>query len=308
MGKQNLKYISTILVPLFLILAVTLAAQLYKQKHRYNLTAKFEESGPLHKNMPVYYKGYHIGKTQNVEPSKDYKYTLVKIILFPKSPKLPENIVAKVKRADMRKDYINLQGSADGSTAILKSGSTIDGEPAFDLEGFLSDIADSDLIIPLLQTFSDTLISVDKAGSEIKNFFSSSNGIIKENRKNIRQTSKNLVTSSKSLTSLTSRINNKVDEEFINNSINNVNKASDNIITTTESLKSIGNNVDKATKNLDKTMGKIDCTVTKANKIADNVDAITCGLRSTLGTRFAGAKIIFGKPIKNDTRLKNCSK
>ena len=285
------------LIFIFLILVLFLAFWLYEVFFGYFIIVKFSESSPLHMNTPVYYKGYKIGQIKKISPSKDYKSTLVKILLYPKEPKLPENIVAKAKKPNSRKDYIDLLTPDQPSDKILKKWGTIEGEQAFDLEAFLSDIADSGIVVPLMQNFSDTLVSANKTSVEIKNFFSDSRLILKDNRQNLKQTTKDLSKMSKSLTQVTSRLNKSITEGKLDNTTTNVDKSSANILEATENIKKITTNVDNATKNLDKTMCKIDSTLSKTDIIASNVKTITSGLCEVLHKRFAGLRIIFGKPM-----------
>lgn len=297
-----------ILISLFFILVLTFVFKLSESRSRYYIIAKFSESGPLYKNMPVYYKGVKIGQAKDIKISDDYQYSLVKIELYPSKPKLSTDIVAKVKNHNVRKEYIDLSVPDQASSTLLKNGSTIDGEGAFDLEAFLSDIADSGLIIPLLQTFSDTLASINKTSVQVENFFTDSRSILKDNRQNIKQSTKDFAQTSKSLTKLTSNINNSITEEKINSTTSSINKSSNNVLTATETIKDITKNIDSATKNLDKTIAKIDCTISEANKITTNVKVITCGLRETLEKRFAGMRIMFGKPLNKNGCVKNCLK
>lgn len=292
------------LILFFCILIFALAVfRYYKKNQRYNITAKFAQSGPLYKDMPVFYKGNKIGKTTNVSTSEDYKYTFLKIILFPskKDVKLPDDIVVKVKRLNVKQDYVDLVSQDTGTEILLKSGSTIDGEAGFDLEGFLADIADADLIVPLLQTTSDTMASINKTSDEIKNFVADSRQILKDNRQNIKNTTG-------SLTQLTSNFNKSFSKEKLENTTASIDKSSENIQMATENIKNITQNVDCATKNLDTTMKKIDCTLSETTTIASNIKHITNGLLCTLCKRFAGIRIIFGKPLNNCSCPKNCCK
>lgn len=302
------KYRMIILISLLFVFILLAISQLYDFYFRYNITAKFAESGPLYKNMPVYYKGYKIGQAKKITLSPDYKYTFVKIMLYPKKPKLSKDVVAKVKNHNVRKEYIELINPDEASSKLLKNGSTIDGEAAFDIEAFLSDIADSGLLIPLIQTFSDTLVSAGKTSTEIKNFFSDSRLILKENRKNIKQTTKDLTLSTKSLRKITTKFNNSITEDKLNNTTSSVDKSSTNILAASENIKKITESIDNATKNIDKTMEKVDCTVSEANEITSNVKVITNGFCQVLGKRFAGLRIIFGKPLNKNKCAKNCSK
>ena len=292
---------SIILITLFSILLLIPMFYLYKNYEDNFITAKFSDSRPMHKNMPVYYKGYEIGKTKNIKLTEDYKYTLVKIILYANNPKLPENIMAHAKGLYTDKDYIELINQDQPSTVFIKKGSVIEGEPAFDIEFFLSDIADAGIIVPLLQNFSDTLVSFDKTSVEIKNFFSDSRSVLKDNKQNLKQ-------ATTSLNKITSKFDNSIPEDKIRNTISNVDKSSANILDSSENIKKMSAKINCATQNLDKTMANIDSTICETKAVVSNVKVITQGFCEVLGQRFAGLKIIFGKPLKNNARPKNCSR
>jgi len=295
-----------ILIALFIVLISGAVYKLYEIYFSYYITAKFSESGPLYVNMPVYYRGYNIGRTTKVKPDKDYKHTLVKIMLYPREPKLPVDIVAKVKNHNVRKEYIDLLSQDDSSTTFIKRGSTVDGEPAFDLEAFLSDIADSGIIVPLLQNFSDTLTSINKASSEAGKLFSDSRFLLKDNRQNLKQATNDFAKTSRSLTKLTSRVNNSFTEEKLNNTTTSVNKSSTNILTASENIKRITGSIDCATRNLETTMARIDSTVADTKIITTNVKTITGGICETLTKKFAGMRILFGKPLNNGKCGNHC--
>lgn len=300
MNKLFNKHKIKILISLFSILILLLIYHLYEFFFGYYIIAKFTESGPLYVNTPVYYKGYKIGKIEKVRLSQDYKYTLVKMLLYPKNPKLPDDIVAKAKKPNDRKDYIDLVSSNDPSAAILKNGSIIDGEPAFDIQELLAGVADSEIIVPLLQHFSDLLVNAGNASNEIKNFFTDSRIILKDNKHDLRQTTRRLALSSDSLANITSRFDNSITEDKLNITTSSFNKSSVNVLSATESIKNIAQNIDCATRNLDKTMETIDTTICEANNAASHIEVITRGFCEVLGKRFAGLRIIFGKPVNNN--------
>lgn len=298
----------TILVTFFAILffAIVLPA-IINHRETFYLTAKFSESGPLYLNMPVFYKGYKIGEAKNIWPSNDYKYTFVKMTLR-KEPKLSENMIAKVKSLSVKRNYIELLPPDELSKTFLKKGSIIEGEGAFDLEAFLSDIADSGLVLPLIENFSDAASSITQTSNEAGKLMSESRSTLKDNRRNLKLTTKNLESATGSLNELASRLNKSVNKNKIENSTSNINQSSNNILSATEKIKDITTNIDKATKNLDTTVSKVDSTINNANSITCDVKVITSGLRKTLSKKFAGMKIMFGKPVDNCPCPKNCPK
>lgn len=302
------KYKSEILILWFFILILTFTFWLYDIQSRYYITAKFKESGPLYKNMPVYYKGYKIGKIEDIRINCDYKYSFAKILFYPKNPKLSDNLVAKAKKLEEKDDYIDLIYPDPPSDTLLKNGGTIEGRGAFDLDMLLSDVAEADILVPLLQHFSDLLVNAGGTSDEIRSFFSDLRSTLKDNRQNINLTTKNLAISAKSLTKLTSKFNTSITKDKLENTTSNIDKSSTNVFAATESIKNITASIDCATRNLDKTVAKIDSTICEANKAAKNIRIITGNFCEVLGKRFAGLRIIFGKPINNNKCSQRCSK
>lgn len=284
-------------VLILLLVSVTLLSiglfQVYESHFRYHITIKFDDCGPLYINMPVYYKGYKIGYIKNIKLTEDYKSTLAETILYPRHPKLPENITAQVKKIDMRKDFINLEYPDDPSNQLLKDGGTIDGEGAFDLEKTIKDLLSSGTLDPIIDSVSQFISSISDTSDQMGKFFSNSNIILKDNRQNIKHTTK-------SISEITTKFNNSIKEDYINDTMMNVNKTSSNITDASENIKNITANVNIATKNLDQTRSKIDCTISNINATACNAKKISCGLYQTLKKRFAGLRMIFGKPINDN--------
>lgn len=294
------KFRALIIISFFIVLASLGLYKIYDH-NRYHIMVKFTESGPLFKHMPVCFKGYQIGYTQKVTLSEDYKYTLVKVVLYPKNPKLPKEIEGVVKKHDMLGNYIDLIIPEEASdTTLLKNGATIDGRGIFDVGTFLAEISESGLIIPLIQNFSNAALSLDRTSVKIGNFFSDTRIILKENRQNLKNTTK-------SLSKITTNFNTSFSKDKLHNTTSSVEKSANNIQAVTENVKNITQSVDCATRNLDKTMAKIDSTITNANSVACNAKVITGGFCEVLGKRFAGLRIIFGKPLNKNKCSKNCS-
>lgn len=295
------KFRRIILVSLFIILASLGAFNLYEDHFRYHINVKFLESGPLFKGMPVCFKGYQIGRTQKVTLSEDYKYTLVKIVIYPKNPKFPKDMTGVVRKHDMLGNYIDLVVSKEPSARLLKNGDIINGKSVFDIGTFLAKIDDSDILIPLLQNYSNTALNISKTSTKIDDFFSDSRSILKDNRQNLKRTTE-------SLNKITLNFNTSFSKNKLNNTTSSLEKSATNIESATESVKNIVQSVDCATKNLDKTMERIDSTLCEAHAVASNANVITSGFREVMCKKFAGLRIIFGKPLNKNKCLKNCSK
>lgn len=259
-----------------------------EERSRFYLFVKFVESGPLYKGMPVCYKGYEIGKTEKVTLNGDYKYTLVKIAIFPQNPKLPKGVDAVVKKHDLLGNYIDLVAPEEHSGKLLKNGAIISGTPLFDMGTFLAEIDNSGLLIPLIQNFSDAALSLSQTSLKIGDFFSDSRTILKDNRQNLKHTTD-------SLNKMTSNFNTSFSKDKLDKTTSGVEKSTTNIQAITENVKNITQSVDCATRTLDKTIEKLDGTLS-------NTKAITGGIKDVMRKRFAGLRIIFGKPIEKCSR------
>lgn len=291
-----------IIIGLLLFVFILIGAFFWKEhSSRYHLFVKFTKSAPLYNRMPVFYKGYRLGEVKEVTISDDYKYSLVNIVIFPKKPKLPKDINVEVKNHDVFSNYIDLIDSDEPSDELLKSGDIIEGTPGFELGSFLAEIQDSGLLIPLIQNFSDAALSLNRAGIKIGDFFVDSRTVLTENKQNLKHTTD-------SLNKLTTNFSVSFSKDKLNETTSSVNKSATNIQTITESVKNITQNVDCATRNLDQTVAKIDSTITEAHATVSNTKAITSGFCEVLSKRFAGLRIVFGKPLKNNRCPKNCSR
>lgn len=288
------------------ILILSFLYNKYINHFRYHLKAKFKTSSPLYKNMPVFFKGYKIGKIQKVILSDDYKYTTIEILLYPKNPKLPKDTVAVVKNHNLIKNYIDLSTSDEEPEVYLKSGDIIEGEPLVDIESFVSEIANSGLLVPLIQNFSDTAVSLNKTSTEIEGFFADSRSVLNDNKTNLKSSTNDLAKTTQSLNSLASRLNTSISDEKVDNTTISIDKSAANIQAATENIKSITQSVDCATRNLDKTIAKIDSTMAEANGVASNARVITGGFCEVMGKRFAGLRIFFGKPLNRGSCCKKC--
>lgn len=290
---ENLYKHKILLLLIFIIWVATSMFQVYEHHFMCQITAKFEECGPLHNNMPVYYKGYKLGHIKKIKLSDDYEYTLVTIILHDRKPKMPENIIAQFVNRGVKEVYIELIDPDEPSDKMLKSGSVVEGLPPLDFIKILSEMLSSGAFDSIIEECSNFVASISNTSDEMGSFFSDSKVILKDNRRNIKHTTK-------SITEISSKLNDSISEEKLNNTITSLDKSSTNILSATENIKNITTKADTATKDIDKTMANIDSTISNVNATASNTKNITSGMCEVLSKRFAGLRIIFGKPLKNN--------
>lgn len=293
-----------IILALMLIFVSIISFIAYQRVFNYQITAVFKELEPIHKSMPVFYKGYKIGRTGKVSLSNDFKYTSMKITLYPRKLSLPLNVEIKIKKLDTRKGYAELIYPKIRSERMLNKGSYIHGSVEHDIRTHMTRLADSGKIDEIAENASKALASLDSAGSQISEFFILFNMILEENRQNLKHSTEEASKAGENLNQLTRKLSDSIDAEEIKSTFSNVNKSSGNFSDTTQdfkdsvqNIKKITENIERATKDLDKTVSKIDATTCEIKATAENARCITEGVGCLLTKRFAGLKIFFGKPF-----------
>ena len=252
--------------------------------------AEFNELGPFYKTMPVYYKGYKIGKTGKVRPSKDFKTTLVTIVFYPEELKLPENIKAKVKQLKNGIDYINIEYPKEPSNKMLKTGQVIQGSSTLDIQSFMTSQVESGMLGSITMNVDSTLTAFSKAGEEATKLLQALTLTVNENRPAIKATVNNLYLSSEKIQNLAEKLDNAVSEEKMNSSVSNIDETISNVQGITADIKS-------ATKDLDKTIQYTNSALCQISGAAANINSITAGVKETLNKKMGLMKLFFGKPV-----------
>ncbi len=295
------KEIKKLLIIITLFLAI---AWIYIYKTTDYVIIRFDELGPINKNMTAYYNGFKIGKIVSIEPDKDFKHTLVRVNLTHKNMKLPQNTTAYVERFPNGDLYLQFLYPESPSLEIIKRGDILEGRAPYSLEQFMLGQSISGVTDIVSIHVIKALNAMDVANKEIEQFFRITSKLIQANEKGITASVNNTVTMTKNLAQMaenlnqaSKKINDSLDETTLKDTTSNVKGTTLNIKDTTE-------NISKATKNIGKTMETIDDTINQVNAIARNLNSITSGLNETLGKKFAGMRLIFGTPVKQ----KNCCK
>ncbi len=290
----------------FAIISFFLVASYRYYNNHFNtvVTIKFTDLEPVSKNLPVYYMGYKIGKMKKIRLGKDFKSSLVEIVLYPNNLILPDNTIAKVKKVkdkdDNKEKYIELIYPSEPSKHLLKSGSTIEGHTVMDLDAFIGAISESGKLDEIGDNASTALANFGDTALAISDFFNQLNELVEENRPNIKKTTKSTADSAENVNKLTSQVQKSMNEQKLSNSVSNIEQSTQNIQCAAKNVQNITENVDRATKNLNKTMDKVDCTVSEACAATTNAKCITNGVSRLLNKRFAGFRIMFGKPVDKD--------
>ena len=230
-----------------------------------HITAVFEELEPFPRNLNVYYKGFKLGRSVRVRPSKDFTNTRVDMILNAKGISLPDNITAKVKRKD-KKDYIELEYPDAPSITDIKNHSVIQGKKSFDISGYIDEQAEGGGLDEIKDNLNDTVESAGDTLDALTELIGTANDILKDLRPSLKITGENRAT---------------------------------------KNLENASLNVSNITKHADsQTISLVDCVIQNTNAVIENVNVVVSnvndivkGFKATLSKRFAGMKIMFGKPI-----------
>lgn len=264
-----------------------------------HVTAVFDELEPFPHNINVYYKGFRLGRSTKVYPSKDFTQTYVDMNLHMDDFSLPDNITAKVKTKNKR-DYIELIYPDMPSVTYLKNHSKIKGEKGINFASFIQDQADSGGLDDLTGNLSETVEDAGETMKALTDLFHTANDILvdlrpslKESGENLAITTRNLSVASDNIANVSVGINRSAKPKILDNTFSNIELITRNLELTTSNTALLTKRADRETVLL------LNCLLKNANKVVLNINDIIKGFKVTLSKRFAGMRLIFGKPLED---------
>lgn len=265
------------------------------------ILVRFDELGPVSKNMLIYYNGFRVGKIVNIRPDKDFKHTLVTVNLTERRLSLPRNTTVEVKNFPSGELFLQFVYPSTPSLIAMKRGDVLEGISPYSLEEFMLGQNGTSVTDVVSKHIIQTLNSTKQAAHDVSHFFKTSTIMIEENRRGVKssvnnteQMTRSLAETSENLNQASKKLNNAIDSDSFKESTLNIKDSTKNIKETTE-------NINRATKDLDKTMKKVDETVANANSTAGNLNTITGGLQNTLSKKFGTMRVIFGTPVQSNS-------
>lgn len=259
---------------------------------------------PMPPRMGVYYKGYRLGTTQKVRISKDFKTTYLYITLNQRGLQLPKNITVRIKNYDEDTKYVDIVYPTAPMLKYIRTGDVIKGETGFTFSG-ISDINQAHLD-DLSEKGSDLLSSATKTTDALTELFALVTDMLNENRENIlesttylRNSMANLEVSTANLKDLSQKVNDEITRETIRKSATNLEMTTYNFANSSKELISISGNFNKTSSDFSVLVPKLSVLIDAVQLVVCNVNEIIVGVKKTLQQRFGGARMIFGKPIKN---------
>lgn len=258
------------------------------------VTIEFNEARPIRHRMSVYYKGFKIGRTIRMHPSKDYRTTLLSIALDPMDMKLPVNIKAKLskeKKGWFMHDFIEIIYPTSPSLTYLKDGDVIKGSSSFDLDSFLSAQADSGYIEELKNSLNTTVKEASETLKTLNSLFATIRDTIEDIQPNIIAASQNLSGTTKNLYVLSSNVNASFSRQRLEDLGEDTNQ-------TAKSLSNTIENVEEITAGLKTSVPEMTSIITNVDNTTCNLSIITSGIATTMKKRLGLFRLFFGKPIE----------
>ena len=294
MKKLLVQILSLILLILILAGIIWLVIYIDRAAHYTRIKAEFTELEPFPSNMPVFFKGFRIGKITKIAPKDDYTATQMSITLFPRDLNFPKNVYVRVKSYKDDYDYVEVELPELASEKLLKSGDIIEGKSNVTFESLIKKHAESGSLDLIIEGLGEITDSVNKAVQQADGLLADVRATLKSNQNYITLTTKNLSETTGSLYKTSLKIDGSVDQKTLDNTMKNLEQ-------TTQNMQQITKNIDCATRNLTDTMNQV-------NEISENINGITNGVNCTMKKRFGGFRLIFGKAEQCCDKCKKCTK
>ncbi|MBO5447520.1 hypothetical protein J6A34_08445 [bacterium] len=288
-----------ILVLILLIIALVFVIINYFN-HTY-IKAEFNDMDPLPDKMGVYYKGYKLGSTSKIKISKDFKTTYLFITLNQRGLELPKNITVSIKQYDKDEEdskYVDINYPSAPMLSYIKTGDTIKGltQNGINPDGISE--TNQQHLDNLSAKGESFLASAKETSDSLTSLFDMIYSILDENKENIQESTTSFKNSMKNLENLTTKINNGITEDMIKNSTHNIETTTLNLANSTNEFVSMSGNFNKSSSEFKVLVPKLSKLIDTIQLVICNTNEIILGIKNTLKQRFGGARIIFGKPIK----------
>lgn len=272
---------------IILILVFTLMLFLLYNKLSYmDVLVRFDELEPFERQMPVYFKGFKIGKTTKIFPDDDFQNTYLKLRLKKSKMKFPSNIMVNIK---MKKNggFVNILYPDEPTIKILNENDVIRGVITKDIKDLLESKLSGEDVEGLIDGASNVIDSANVALQNLSDIFIEVRELISDSRVDIRNTTKNLSKTTDNLRLMSDKVNSSIDSESISNSIHNIEVVTDNI-------NEITSQIDKISVPI------LNSALCDVNATVKNTKEITCGIKNTLKKHLGFGRLLFGKPINDD--------
>lgn len=254
------------------------------------ITAKFLECGPISKGVPVFYHGVNIGKIDKVDFSDDYKYTLIKILIFRKKMALPKNVYAVIKTEGLTgQKFVEILYPENPSKEILANGDVIEGKLSdfYEITKAVSQAVKNGQLKSTFGGFKNTAQNASGASKKMIELIALLEEIVNSNRGDVKKlireaalSANNFHVTSASLKNLSTSPELQQDIKY---SVSYIPKNSAKLDNIAANINKITVDIDKVTGNPEFQEGLLKAAVGTGN-IADRLDKgdLNCLIKRTL--------------------------
>ncbi len=276
-----IKILKILIIP-FIIFLIWYIIHISNYTH---IKAEFDELTPFSTKIPIYFKGFKIGKITKIKPKDDFTKTVMNITLFIQDIKFPNNSYLQIRSYKKNFMYGEMIIPPDASDKKLKDGDTIQGRTNMSFETILQRQAENGSFDLIIVTLGDIMVNINDSAKELNALLKDVRMTFKNSENYITLSTRNLSQATGHLTRASVNISSTVDQKTLDRTMKNLEGASEN-------LKNLTKNIDCATRNLSKTMDNVE-------SISENVDGITNSVNCTMKDRFGGIRLFFGKASQN---------
>lgn len=245
-----------IVIGIIILISVTL--KIYHEVTSMKIHARYNNIRSFSGKVPVYYKGYKVGESTKLRPSRDFKTAVVEINLRPRNIIIPANAKAKLQKRTIfykfKQDIIEIVVPKESSAYNLKHDDYIKGQNTIDVNDFLSS-QDEDSLEALTENINKTVEDLDKIIKDI-------DFIVVQSSRNIINMTDNLELTTANLLEVSNKLNNSVSEESLSESLNN-----------------------------------IEAVTRSSSELVCNLNKTIEGLNNTLVKQFGLIRVLFGRPM-----------
>ena len=269
------------------------------------ITAKFEDLELYTKRLPVYYRGFKLGRVTKVYLGSDSKTTNIDMRLKLRDAVLPDNVIAKIKTKN-KKDFIDIEYPKDPSDAPLENGDVIQGLNSFDISSYIDKQADSGGLDELKDNLNNTISAAGETLGALTGLISIGTDILTDMRPSLKESSENIARTTKHLEHVAEKLSKSTNSKRFNNSTFNIEQTTANIELATRNLNLTAQNLSALTgtantqtiANINNASFNLNCAMLQIRRILSVTENIVKGVKNTLSRKFAGFNIMFGRAIK----------
>lgn len=253
------------------------------------IIVEFDSLEPFKKWIPVYFKGFRLGRVSKVYPTEDFTATRVELHIHHKALRLPVNTTATFMVKDDDKEYLELIYPKSPYLEYLKNGAVIKGSMGVNLDNFLRNQAANGGLDEIKNNVNSTVRSAGETFDALTEMINVMTGILEDVRPMIDDTVKNVNLASKDLKDVSKSLRKTVDKGYVDKTLYNFQQTSGNLVITTDNFSGFSGNLNKQSVVL------TNCLLKNLNIVVKNINQIIVGIGETMKKRFAGLRLIFGK-------------